>query len=88
MLFREYRIKGSITQNGKHIPALATLQGEIEVDDGSWKANSKVERKIKMSVNIFMMSIDGKEAILLDTENMIAMINGVDYLADLRSHIQ
>ncbi len=83
-----FTIKGSITQNGKHIPALATLQGEIEVDDGSWKANSKVERKIKMSVNLFMMSIDGKEAILLDTENMIAMINGVDYLADLRSHIQ
>jgi P2 family phage contractile tail tube protein len=81
-------VKGSITQNGKHIPSLATLQGDIEVDDGSWKANSKVERKVKMSVNLYAMHIDGKEAILLDTENMIAIIDGVDYLADLRTHIQ
>ena len=81
-------IKGSITQNGKHIPAIATLQGEIEVDDGSWKANSEVERKIKMNVNKYIMEIDGKQGVLLDTENMIAIIDGVDYLADLRAHIQ
>ena len=81
-------IKGSITQNGKHIPALATLQGEIEVDDGTWKANGEVERKINMSVNKYIMEIDGKQGVLLDTENMIAIIDGVDYLADLRAQIQ
>ena len=41
-----------------------------------------------MNVNKYIMTIDGKEAVLLDTENMIAMIDGIDYLADLRSHIQ
>jgi len=81
-------IKGSITQQGKNIPALATLQGEIEVDDGTWKANGEVERKINMSVNKYIMEIDGKQGVLLDTENMIAIIDGVDYLADLRSQIQ
>lgn len=83
-----FTIKGSITQKGQHIPAIASLQGEIEVDDGSWKANSEIERKIKMSVDRYMMEIDGKQAILLDTENMIAIIDGVDYLADLRAQIQ
>lgn len=81
-------VKGSIYQNGKNIPALATLQGDIEVDDGSWKANEKLQRKIKMSVNLYAMEIDGKQGLLFDTENMIAMIDGVDYLSDLRSHIQ
>lgn len=81
-------VKGSISQNGKNIPALATLQGDIEVDDGSWKANEKVQRKIKMSVNLYAMEIDGKQGLLFDTENMIAMIDGIDYLSDLRSHIQ
>lgn len=81
-------VKGSILQNGKHISALATLQGDIEVDDGTWKANEKVQRKIKMSVNLYAMEIDGKQGLLFDTENMIAIIDGVDYLADLRSHIQ
>lgn len=81
-------VKGSILQNGKHISALATLQGEIDIDDGAWKANEKVQRKIKMRVNLYAMEIGGTQAILFDTENMIAMIDGVDYLASLRSHIQ
>lgn len=81
-------VKGSILQKRKHISAVATLQGEIDVEDGSWKANEKIQRKMKMRVNLYAMEIGGTQAILFDTENMIAMIDGVDYLASLRSHIQ
>lgn len=81
-------VKGSILQKGKHISAVATLQGEIDVEDGSWKANEKIQRKMKMRVNLYVMEIGGIQGIVFDTENMIAIIDGVDYLASLRSHIQ
>lgn len=81
-------IKGSITQGGTSVQALATIQGNIDVDDGSWKPNEEVKRKLKISVNTYAMEIGGKQACLFDAVNMIAIIDGVDFLADLRSHIQ
>lgn len=81
-------IKGSISQNGSSIPALAIIQGNIDIDDGSWKPNEEVKRKLKIAVNMYAMEIDGKQACLFDATNMIAIIDGVDFLANLRSHIQ
>ncbi len=81
-------VKGSIFQNGKNVQALATIQGNLDIDDGSWKPNEEVKRKLKVSVNMYAMEIGGKQACLFDVENMIAIIDGVDFLADLRSHIQ
>jgi len=80
--------KASIIQGGKSLAAVATLQGTIEVDDGTWKAGAEVERKVKMNVNRYILEIDGKQGLSFDTRNMIAVIDGVDYLADLRTHIQ
>ena len=81
-------VKASIIQGGKKIQALATLQGTVEVDDGTWKANQEVERKVKMNVNKYILEIGGKQGLLFDTRNMIAIIDGVDYLETLRKHIQ
>jgi P2 family phage contractile tail tube protein len=81
-------VKGSIFQDGKSKQALATIQGNIDIDDGSWKANEQVKRKLKISVNMYAMEIDGKQACLFDVNHMIAIIDGVDFLATLRSHIQ
>ncbi len=81
-------VKGSIYQEGKSKQAIATIQGNIDIDDGSWKPNEQVKRKLTMSVNLYAMEIDGKQACLFDVNNMIAMIDGVDFLATLRSQIQ
>lgn len=81
-------VKGAIYQDGKSLQAIATIQGNIDVDDGSWKANEQVKRKLKIAVNLYAMEIDGKQACLFDVNNMIAMIDGVDFLATLRSQIQ
>lgn len=80
-------VKGSFFQDGKRTSILATLQGSIDVDDGDMEANKAVERKISMKVNLYAMEIDGTQGCLFDTNNMIAIIDGVDLLADLRSHI-
>lgn len=80
-------IKGSFFQDGKRTSILATLQGSIDIDDGDMEANKGVERKISMKPNKYIMEIDGKQGCLLDTTNMIAIFDGVDMLADLRSHI-
>lgn len=81
-------VKGSIFQDGKSKQAIATIQGNIDIDDGSWKANEQVKRKLKIAVNVYAMEIDGKQACLFDVNNMIAMIDGVDFLSTLRAQIQ
>ena len=81
-------VKGSIYQGGKSLQAIATIQGDLDIDDGSWKANEQVQRKLAINVNLYAMEIDGKQACLFDVNNMIAMIDGVDFLATLRSQIQ
>lgn len=80
--------KGSIFQDGQRVSLVATLQGSIDVDDGDFEANKKVERKISMKPNRYILEINGKQQIHLDTYNMIAVINGVDFLEDLRTQIQ
>ena len=81
-------VKGSILQDGKRLSAIATIKGHIDVDDGSWKANEEVKRKLKISVKLYELEIDGKQACLFDVNNMIAKMDGIDYLAYLISHIQ
>lgn len=80
--------KGSIFQSGKRVSIVATFQGSVDVDDGDLEANKAVERKISMKPNRYILEIDGKEVVMLDTVNTIAKIDGVDYFEDLRSHIQ
>ncbi|WP_108062719.1 phage major tail tube protein [Poseidonibacter lekithochrous] len=81
-------VKGSFFQDGKRTSILATLQGSIDLDDGDMEAKKEVERKVSMKPWLYAMEIDGKQGLMLDTKNMIAIIDGVDYLSDLRAHIQ
>ena len=81
-------IKGSLLQGGERKQVVATLTGKVDVDDGDMEANKTVERKLTIAPTIYALEIDGKQQCLFDTNNMIAEINGKDYLADLRSHIQ
>lgn len=81
-------IKGDIFQGGKSTPAVASLQGSIDVEDGAWKAGGEIERKIKMSVRKYTLIIGGKPEVIVDADNQIAIIFGVDILESLRSSIQ
>ena len=80
-------VKGSIFQNGKSIPAIATLKGSIDIDDGDWEADKAIESKLSMKPTVYILEIDGKERVNIDMNAPQAIINGHDYLADLRSQI-
>ena len=81
-------LKGSLMQGGKNISFLATMEGDIDVDDGNFKTKEMVQRKVKMFVDKYILEVDGKQNILFDVPNMIAQIDGVDYLETLRKQIQ
>ncbi len=80
-------IKASINQGNKKIAVFISMQGGVDLDPGKLEAGKEVEYKVKHFPTYFMMEIDGKQGCLFDTENMIAIIDGVDYLEELRNQI-
>ncbi len=80
-------IKGSLKQGVKTYPVEATIKGEIDVDDGSWETGKETERKIKIYADFFRFEVNGVEQVQFDVENIIGIIDGVDHLESLRSHI-
>lgn len=80
-------IKGSITQKGKRFPIVAVFKGERDIDDGNWETSKEVERKIKVYCDFYSLTINNKQQILIDVENMIAQIDGTDYLENMRKHL-
>ncbi len=80
-------IKGSVKEKGKNYPVVAVVKGERDIDDGTWETNKEVERKVKIYVDFYSLTINNVPQVLLDVENMIANIQGKDYLADMRSHL-
>jgi len=80
-------VKASIHQGGKKVPVFITIQGGVDLDPGKIEEGKEAEYKVKHFPTYFMMEIDGKQGCLFDTENMIAIIDGVDYLEELRNHI-
>ncbi len=79
--------KGSITQKGQDYPVIATLKGGVDVDDGNWETGKEAERKVKVYLDFYSLEINGVEQCMLDVDNMIARIQGVDLLEKVRSHV-
>lgn len=80
-------VKASIYQGGKKIPVFIVIQGGVDLDPGKLEAGKETEYKVKHFPTYFMMEVGGKQGCLFDTENMIAIIDGVDYLEELRNQI-
>ncbi|KJY83279.1 hypothetical protein TW81_09760 [Vibrio galatheae] len=80
-------IKGSIKSKGLRYPVVAVVKGERDVDDGTLEGNKEIERKIKVYVDFYSLTVNNVPQVLIDLENLIANIGGKDYLADLRTHL-
>ncbi len=80
-------IKGSIFQGGVKTAVLISIRGGVDIDDGKMEAGKEIERKVKQFVTFYEMEIGGKQVCSIDTKNMIAIFDGVDYLEELRAHI-
>jgi len=54
---------------------------------GKFEVGKKMEPESEFELTYLKMSINGKEAVEIDKINFKCMIDGVDYLADVRSHL-
>ena len=80
-------IKGSIKAKGKSYPIQVMLKGDRDIDDGNLEEGKAIERKIKVYIDFYELTVDNLPQVLIDIDHSIGIIDGVDYLEDLRSHL-
>ena len=80
-------IRGAtVGQDGAAKPVIINMTGTItEIDDGSWKGGEEVTQTISLTLTYYKRQFDGQTLIEFDVVNMLAMVNGVDQLAGIRS---
>lgn len=81
------KAKGSLVEGGKKKTFVATLKGPIDVDMDGFEAGNALSKKIKMSVNVYHLEIDGNEVINVDLPNYIAKIAGTDIYEEVRNAV-
>lgn len=85
-----FLFKASIHQSGnaKKVPLALAVTGDIiSLETTELEAGKEMEVTVKMSAHFVSLTIDGKPLILKDVENMICLIGGVDYMAQVRSNL-
>lgn len=80
-----FTLRGGLQGTGDAEPVVINLRGKIkELDSGSWKAGDKATLKCMIAIFYYKLTIDRRELIEIDAENMIRKINGVDQLSSMR----
>jgi len=80
-----FTLRGGLQGTGDAEPVVINLRGKIkELDSGSWKAGDKATLKCMIAIFYYKLTIDRRELIEIDSENMIRKINGVDQLSSMR----
>ncbi|MFT4327273.1 MAG: phage major tail tube protein [Wolbachia pipientis] len=79
-------LRGGLQANNEAESVVVNLRGLFkELDCGSWKPAEKATLKCTVAANYYKLTIDGKELIEIDAENMIRKIDGVDQMASMRT---
>jgi len=79
--------KAHIVQGGKKKGIIVIIAGDITVTDNSLKGGETAKRTIKVSVRKYVSEIEGKQGAMIDVDNLIALIDGVDILDDLKKNL-
>ena len=67
-----FTLRGGLQGTGDAEPVVINLRGKIkELDSGSWKAGDKVTLKCMIAIFYYKLTIDRRELIEIDAENMI-----------------
>jgi len=85
-----FLFKASIFQSGstKKLPVSLSITGDIlALEIGDFESAKEMEVSIKMSAHFINLTIDAIPTILKDVENMICLIGGVDYMANVRANL-
>lgn len=79
-------LRGGLQGTGDAEAVVINLRGQLkELDLGTWKAAEKSKLKSTISIYYYKLTIDRREIIEIDPENMIRKINGVDQMSSLRA---
>ncbi|WP_264376306.1 MULTISPECIES: phage major tail tube protein [unclassified Wolbachia] len=77
---------GLQVSNSEAESVVVNLRGLFkELDFGSWKPAEKATLKCTVAANYYKLTIDGRELIEIDAENMIRKIDGVDQMTSMRT---
>jgi P2 family phage contractile tail tube protein len=83
-----FTLRGGLQGVGETESVVINLRGVIkELDAGTWKPGDKTSLKCTVAASYYKLTIDNRELIEIDAENMIRKINGTDQLSSLRSAI-
>lgn len=80
-------IRGALESfDGTVTPVVMTMTGKVtEQDPGTWQAGKVPYLKTTMELSYYKLQHGSTVVTEIDVENMIAMINGVDTLAAMRT---
>lgn len=65
--------------------SMAATGDILELDIAEFESGKEIEVSIKLSVRMCALTIAGVPVMMVDNENSICVVGGVDYLAGLRS---
>lgn len=85
-----FLFKASIFQagKGKAVPFSMAATGDIiEIDPGNLESGKELEVTVKLAVHFLDINVDKVPMVLFDVENMMCILGGVDYLAQVRSNL-
>jgi P2 family phage contractile tail tube protein len=82
-------LRGAIQRQGEAAQnvTIKMLGGLKSRDEGEWAAGSKQTTSLTYTIKKYSVTINGREIVNIDVENMIRVINGVDQLASQRAAI-
>lgn len=79
--------KTSYIENNVEKKMLATFGGFMDAELDTLKAGDNMKTKIKMQLNVYILSLGGDEVYNIDLPNMIAKIGGADIYESTRSAV-
>lgn len=80
-------LRGAIQRQGELAqPVVVKMLGGLKSrDTGTWSAGGKQTTTLTYSVRKYSETINGREVVNIDVENMVRIIGGVDQLASQRA---
>jgi P2 family phage contractile tail tube protein len=84
-----YIFKANVKEGDTDRAIVAIVKGRIkEIDDGDYEAKKEIERKVTIAATFYALEIDGTQGVMIDANNLIYIVDGVDYLASARQNLQ
>ncbi|WP_429885382.1 phage major tail tube protein [Geoalkalibacter halelectricus] len=79
-------LRGAMDKDGTVTPVIVNLTGRWkEIDMGNWKAGEVAKLKVQVSGRYYGLVIGGAPVVLIDIENMVRIVGGVDQLKATRA---